>query len=478
MRIAFLRIIKKCRRYATYLLPLTLMITGLFLFNCPEKPITRPYENIPPETSIFIHSVDTLNYTKSVQQISWDGRDPDGFVIGFYYTWKENPDSSDWIFDTTYSRTFPLEIFGTDTTYIFQIKAVDDDFAEDPTPAMQMFPIKNSAPEIRWTLASRIPDTTYTVANFIWDASDLDGDSTIKRFEYALDEPDNWHEIAGYNRTVTVNAESGLTPGLHCFYIRAIDVAGASSAIIRMPEDTTKFWTVKEPKGRYLIIDDHNSESATYAFPDNYYKTMLTTILPSGEEFDYWNIEKLFPVSIIQFKETIKLFDRVIWYTDLVKVEDEHFIAAQVAIPEFRENGGKIIYIAQFNTGFGSQGDPLAFSPVDSLGKYYDRIFPGGIFNPQDSVLAEQFPEAGAMPQLKVANYIFGVISTPPKEGSIILYRYNDASLATNPPFVLLGRNDNTGIYDFVFAGAPLHQMNGNSNLNELFDIIINKIFK
>ncbi|MBU1873811.1 hypothetical protein KJ688_08820 [bacterium] len=458
----------------TWLLPIILL--SVFFIRCTERKLTGPYDNLPPDTKIFISTTRQLNPTQSVQTISWDGRDPDGFIIGYYYTWKENPDSADWIFTTKHAELFPLVILGTDTSYMFQVKAVDDDSLADPTPACQAFPIRNSPPTIRWTLVSRIPDTTFTVASLIWEASDLDGDSTIDRFEYALDEPDNWRAISGYNRIVTLNADDGLTEGKHCFYIRAVDVAGAESEIIRMPDDTTRFWYVKEPKGRYLLIDDHASESSTYSFPDRYYRNMMNNVLP-GEGFDVWNIEKLFPLSVIQFTETIKLFDRIIWYTDLVKTTDPHFIAAQVALPAVIDAGAKVIFIAQFNTGFGAQGDPLAFSPVDSLGKYYDRIPPNSIFIPQPD-FKTVFPAiTDSLPELKVSNFIFGVIATPPKEGNIILYRYNDASLPENPPFVLLGRNDNTDEYDFVFSGAPLHQMNGNGNLDEFFNIIFNRIF-
>lgn len=202
---------------------------------------------------------------------------------------------------------------------------------------------------------------------------------------------------------------------------------------------------------------------------------MDSVVVPRGESYSYWNIEKLFPKSTVQFKETIKLFDRVIWYTDFIKDDDPHFVAAQVAIPEFLETGGKAIFIAQFNTGFGTQGDPLAFTPVDSLGKYYDRIFPSSLFLAQTD-LQSTFPSL-TLPELKVANLIFSVFAIKPKEGSVILYRYNDTTLTEKPPFIILGRNDNTGVYDFVFAGAPLHQLNGNNNLNKFFDIILNEVF-
>jgi len=58
---------------------------------------------------------------------------------------------------------FPLKISGEDTIYFFQVKAVDDEGLEDPTPARQFFPIRNSPPQLKWVLASLIPDTTFTV---------------------------------------------------------------------------------------------------------------------------------------------------------------------------------------------------------------------------------------------------------------------------------------------------------------------------
>jgi len=152
--------------------------------TCEKNHPSNPYDNLAPETTIFIQSTDTLNYTQSVQKISWDGRDPDGFVVGFYYTWQETPDENDWIFTNERSLTFPLVITGSDTLYTFQIKAMDNDSLIDLSPATQLFPIKNSPPEIRWTLVSRIPDTTYTVASFLWEATDLDGDNTISNFEW------------------------------------------------------------------------------------------------------------------------------------------------------------------------------------------------------------------------------------------------------------------------------------------------------
>jgi len=436
-------------------------------------------ENQSPETEVFVHSTDTLNYTQSVQTIYWDGRDPDGFVVGFYYTWKESPGEQDWEWTTERSMTFPLKITGQDTFYIFRVKAVDNLGAEDPTPAQQLFPIKNSPPTISWTAASRIPDTTFTVASFIWNASDPDGDSTIVYFEYALDDTTNWSRIAGIDRLITLNADSGLTVGDHAFYIRAVDIAGAKSETIRMPENPAQFWYVKPAIGRYLLIDDYEVETTTSGRPDAFYKSLLDSILPeTGDTYSYWNIEELFPASRVQFIETMKLFDRVIWYTDVISEDDEHFITAQVAIPEFQNNGGKIIYTVQFNKGFGAQGDPLDFSPVGELGNYYNVIPTNSIYY-ADSAFAVAFPDLPALPQqLKVSYFILGLFALNPKATSVPMYRYDLPNTSDDPIFIMVGRNDNTGKYDFVFSGTPIHFLKGNNNLEQFFRIIFQELFE
>jgi len=446
----------------------------LALAGCESDISGSRQQNMPPQTDLFISNPDTLNYTKSVQQFYWEGRDPDGFVTGYYYAFTETPADSDWVWTTESEGQFPLVITGQDTIYYFQVKAVDDEGLEDPTPAFQRFPVLNSAPAMSWSQNSNIPDTTFTVASFSWQASDLDGVNTITSFEYALDDTSEWISISGEKRSLTLFEQDGITEGEHVLFMRAVDVAGSRSEIIRMPETPGETWYVKQPRGRYLLIDDYNVESSISAFPDRYYRNMMQNV--TGEEYTYWNIEKLFPASITQFTETMKLFERVIWYTDLVQETDRRFIAAQLAIPEFRKiDGNRIIYAVQFNRGFGAQGEPLAFSPVDSLGKSYNFISSNSTYYP-DSLYLQNNPQVN-LPTLKVSNIIVGLIALKAKQGSIPLYRYDDTSLEVDPVFVIAGRNDNTGKIDFLFSGTPLHFLNADNNLNEFFDFVLNDLF-
>jgi len=314
------------------------------------------------------------------------------------------------------------------------------------------------------------------VASFSWEVNDLDGESSVIGFDYSIDDTTNWTRISGDKRTLTLYASEGITPGDHAFYIRAVDVAGSFSKIIRMPEIETKFWNVKAPAGRYLLIDDYSIESTSSGFPDRYYKTMLNNVLSQfGESFSIWDIENQFPASRTQFTETLLLFDRIIWYTDLVTVNDAHFIAAQIALPKFLNNGGKIIYTTQFNTGFADQGSPLAFSPVSSLGNSYNFITNNSLYYP-DSTFNDFFPTI-TLPELRVSKLFVGAIGLVPKATSIPMYRYDVSNSTSDPLFIMIGKNDNTQEYDFVFSGTPMHFLNGNSNLDDLFGIILRDIF-
>jgi hypothetical protein len=249
-----------------------------------------------------------------------------------------------------------------------------------------------------------------------------------------------------------------------------------------MPDDPNKFWYVKNPQGRYLLIDDFADESNSSSYPDAFYNALLDSLLPVfGQDYSYWNIEEQFPSSVVQFTETLLLFDRIIWYTDFIQESDPHFIGAQVAIPQFRNNGGKLIFTVKFNQGFGAQGDPLGFTPVDSLGSSI-RVNPNSLYY-VDSAYTNHpdFPDPlFPIPELRSSNpfILFGLYTLKPKASSVPMYRYDDPNLNDDPQFIMIGKNDNTNEYDFVMAGTPLNQLNGNNNVAEFFKVVLMDIFQ
>jgi hypothetical protein len=52
------------------------------------------------------------------------------------------------------------------------------------------------------------------------------------------------------------------------------------------------------------------------------------------------------------------------------------------------------------------------------------------------------------------------------------------ANSTEDPLFIMLGKNEfGSDEFDFIFSGTPMHFLNGNNNLEELFSIILNDIF-
>ena len=447
-------------------LGMVLFIAGFI--SCEDSKTDALHANKPPNTHIFISAPDTLNYTSSVRKISWYGDDTDGFVTGYYYTWVTNPEENDWIYTEERQMTFPLQISGTDTIYAFQVKAIDDDGAEDPTPAIQRFPIKNTAPQIEWIGALAIPETTFTVATFFWQAHDLDGDSTISNYQWVLDDTTSgWHTFTAEGPDyITLHETDGLIPGQHAFFLRAIDQAGAKSNVLRMPDNPSSYFYVKDIVGEVLLIDDFTLSTA-----DVFYRTLLDTMVG---QYTYWDLKSNEPPSTIPFAETLNLFKYVVWYADL----SPHLIQAQAAIPNFRspEIQGKIFFSMQFNTDFSvSQGNPLEFSPIASLDTFFNRISLGKIFY-SDST--DSYTDSLNLPVLKVSKTEFGVNTLIPKDNAHVLYRYQlTSSLETDPVLAVLGENDNTGQKDFVFVAFPVHSLNGNSNAAEFISKVFRKVF-
>lgn len=454
---------------------LLLSFAFLGVSGCSEKFSNNPHPNQPPDTFISIFTDSELNATISRQTLNWWGDDPDGMVVGFIYTFKENaanietwsndaPDTN-WTFTTKTRETFTLRFSGTDTVYTLRVKAVDDAGAADPTPAIQRFPLINTRPSVEFPLGTDVPETTFTVATFNWRGSDLDGDDNIAKYQYVLEDTTDisaWRELSSKINSITLTAADGLNQGEHVFYLRAVDIAGAASRIVRMPRNENDIWFVREPQSAFLLIDDYNIADNTAGF----YQTTLQSIVGTIEVWDIKSDNKaLEPPSSQAFTKTLLLFQRILWYADA----EPNLEKAQVSIPEFLEHGGKLIMTTSFQEFTTNQGDPLDFSPVDSLGTKISRITRNQLVQPSASFATMGFPE------LKVNTAIIpNVFPLVPKISADTLYVLPvNASLWPGTP--VMGVINGTS--SFVFFGLPLASLNGSGTVNQLLEKILVEVF-
>ena len=458
--------------YSTYKILILVILASLF-FSCSKDFGDNPIPNQPPETHISIFSDNALNATTSRQTFHWWGDDPDGIVVGFIYTFEasaENVETWDndspapfWTFTTERTRTFTLQLSGADTVYTLRVKAIDDEGAADPSPAEKQFPLVNSIPSVEFPLGTEVPDTTFTVATFVWSGSDPDGDGNISKFQYILDDTNGiWIDLEPKINSVTLGAEDGLTEGGHVFFLRAIDIAGASSSIIRMPRDEDDIWYVRVPRSNFLVIDDHNIADNTASF----YNAILQSLIGT---FDVWDIKRnsgeLKPPGARAFTETLLLYDRIYWFAD----SGPNLEKAQVAIPEFLDNGGKLIMTTVFPRNTTNLGSPLAFSPVDSLGERINRLIRNQL------VMTTEFARQLGLPELKLtAALIPDIFTLAPKVSANVLY-----VLPEKPGF--WGGSPVMGLIDanstFAFFALPLAALDGFGTVDQLIEKIFIEIF-
>ncbi|MBE0643629.1 MAG: hypothetical protein IH600_06080 [Bacteroidetes bacterium] len=482
---------------------ITLAVAAL-LAACTEAP-NDPRGNIPPETYLSLSPDGDLRTTTSRQHIHWWGDDPDGFIAGYLISF----DNAEWTFTTRNDSVFALSLSGSDTTYSFYVRAVDDqgngvwdsdgpygaepftdsngnasyDQGEpfidlglaDPTPADLRYPIQNSPPVVRFSQGSDVPETTFTVATFSWIGTDLDGDETIREYQYALNDtlsPAAWKSLPRSTTFITLHAGDGLREGNNVFYLRAVDIAGSLSRIARMP-DTSGTWYVKEPKTELLIVDDYGPADASAAFYNSIADTLMGGRFAGADIFDIKTGASstargkyLPPYTNPTFIETLKLFKYVLWYTD----NDPTIDVAQVALPEYQRSGGKILYTAAFpESAIDPRGGITDYAPIDSLSPNPILFVPSG-------TQAEAAAESPGYPTLVRDNNgvpVAFIRDMYRKINARNLYRFQESTRWTGQPVVAVRSGDSR----FILFGIPLHRFNGSGKVGELIHLIFRNEF-
>lgn len=379
----------------------------LLLSSCFKDMVNNPIGNQPPHTGLFLYPDSSISRQPSKIELHWWGDDPDGFVIGYYFSW----DGKNWTFTKSNDSLFALQIGITDTNYTFQVSAVDDggngrydkdvvqngiDYGPepftdkngngvwdpgetfvdlgliDPKPASIKFPIKNSAPTITWDKLTVLPDTSFPAMSFGWIASDIDGDGTILKINIALNDTtksSNIISLDGSVRNISIRTtdystntplmdiligglESNIAkqklPGIlldgnNKLFVQAEDISGAKSKFISMPGQGRN-WYVKKPKGNFLIVDDYVSTDNASSF----YNTMFGDSLGLKGKYNVYDLNTIpsesYSKSSVTVLLTLKLFKYIFWYTD----NNPSLDLLSATTQKFTDGGGKIAFSMQF----------------------------------------------------------------------------------------------------------------------------------
>jgi hypothetical protein len=492
-----------------------ILFSIVILQSCAEDFIDNPIGNTPPETSIALFPDSSIAPQPSRLKVAWWGDDSDGLIIGFYYTW----DGSNWIFTDENEILFSLQIGAGDTTYAFKVSSVDNgrngiydnqifqngiNFGPEPfidsnndsvyntgekyfdiglvdsTPATLNFPLKNTAPTIEWNSLSTLPEISFPVMSFGWNADDLDGISTILKINIALNDTTDLNNILaldGSVRTITLRTKdftsanplmeiliegietnifaeklSGLKlDDYNKLYVQAVDISGATSQFISLP-DTGNTWFVKKPEGDILIMDDYATSDGAATF----YNSMMDSLglTDQYDVYDYLNQKP--PYTNVTFLQTLKLFKYVLWYSD----NNPSLDLAASSVQTFIDAGGKIIFSMQFPQNV----DPVlleGFLPINT-----DTIYTKTSLLPNTIISSDlTIPD---YPELTTTTSLFRIKSfSLNPNGAIPIYYFPNNELKGFIGFF----NNSKSLF---FYGLPLSKSNGGSaNVKSL----LNKIF-
>jgi hypothetical protein len=323
------------------------------LAGCSKK--LRPIQNLPPETYLFVQGpVDTVNHRV---HLYWYGTDPDGEVVAYAFRWVYPPPAPQvarW--DTIFCAGTPrctdslFTMFTGDSGVViptFEIYAIDNEDAPDPTPAAQRFPLSNLAPEVRITGPLAPRDSTYGSVTLTWETIDPDGGGPGLRYRIWLDGNEAAYDSTS-EQTFTVPSARFLQnneyrSGPRTVFVQAVDDGGRSGPAASMT------WYVRAPaavlennQGRLLVVDDVVSTDGNSALYHSTYRG-IADLLPEGT-YSLLRVESNPGIfrSARDMAQTLRQFKAVLWYRGGQASVSPWLSAYQDSIGAYLDAGGKM----------------------------------------------------------------------------------------------------------------------------------------
>jgi len=313
---------------------------------------------------------DSLRINNYRTVLAWWGTDQDGRIIGYAYKWDgpwsaSNEDSvwwqdSTWAFTTATRDTFDVPVGGSYAERTFQVRAIDNDLLADPEPAQQLFKLENWPPLVSWSDTLRHPTharPSLPAISFAFTPEDYDGRETVSHAFMWLDTIDG-EDPALSRITVEGDTVGAFFPehfqgryGERTVYLQLFDKAATGTDTISWS------WTVLEPQGEYLLIDNAGASAPSGTVHDNdeFWRSRMESIAPGNYHiYDVWD-EGVFR-SRQEVLPLFQLFKGIVWYgrkfvsgtgSSSSRESDEqmyeNLTLAQASLIPYAESGGALL---------------------------------------------------------------------------------------------------------------------------------------
>jgi hypothetical protein len=324
--------------------------------------------NLEPQTYLAI--ADSVRHeTLYNQTLRWWGEDKDGEVVAYEYRWFIDPAEPGcrldtlWVRTTLTSKSFDLPVSTGASIHVFEVRAIDNAGAADPTPCRLRLPVINNPPEVQlWgvDIGDRTPppDTTFPAFLAKWHGSDPEGDSTVAKYVVWLDAPgggrESMRELAARDTSVSLGLDD-----FNARYdrFRTLSVVAVDAACDTSPPATFT-WFVKQPVGRILLVDDKSGTSD--GIPDKFYRSGLDSC---GLQYSVLDLARYMnkshpgkgTIASNNFPKLFPMFDLVIWYNSPEQPNPSaRLTAVEEDLKAYLEDGGKLLVGSL--TAIGSSG--------------------------------------------------------------------------------------------------------------------------
>ncbi|HOX87336.1 MAG TPA: hypothetical protein PKW76_14055 [bacterium] len=319
-------------------------------FTACERPTAPEIANLEPNTTLANIPVEN-DTIFALATLHWDGEDYDGFVAAFEYRYITRHiyfgDSlvQPWQRIDKTSQTIAFESSDELNHQRFQIRAIDDKGAVDPTPAEKRFFTYQTTFPIT-TLLSPVPDQQFFIIDGVTDwwqglpitftAKDLDFNGAVVEYAWAVDDgPWQWTQ----DTTVFIGPEH-FSPleGNHTIRVTSRD----NTNLVDPVGDSAVIKTIRPIRDREILIIDETIESSfpfgvTYsdADVDQFYSDVF------GSNFTWDFSQKGIPP-----KDTLARYQMIIWHADntFSNPTDAHKLSHHIeVIMDYLNTGGDLI---------------------------------------------------------------------------------------------------------------------------------------
>ncbi|WP_456408056.1 hypothetical protein [Caldithrix abyssi] len=324
----------------------TMVLIALIFLNCkratsPENP------NMPPTTTITNVPVEGDTIFPLVQ-ITWDGGDQDGYIVGCeyrfttYHLFKGDSFSTDWQFTSDEVLEIIFESSDSLNKQVLQVRAVDNDGGVDPTPARRTFYTRRTIVPQTTILAPQNAQTYFFLdqttdwwpgIHLVFTAYDQDGE--VEAYAYSVDGND-WIWTSDTSIFLVKQDFDPPYEGTHEIRVTARDntnLMDPQGAVVQI--DLVKPTFEKD----ILIIDqtDENQFPSSARTTDAVVDSFYSEIFGLHESWDF--LQKGMPP-----KTTLGQYKMIIWHADNKPTTRPHeFVQHTEELADYLNVGGDLI---------------------------------------------------------------------------------------------------------------------------------------